>query len=212
MKKELNEAKKTIKKLNERLQDNMKKVRDETNQRAKAEAEGRVKDSTISALKEVLARQQTTSQQAGAGRPPSPRGGVSAQGLEKGPEICRDFLRNGFCNRNMSCKFFHPPGRIQAPSQPDNRMKPDCRFWMEGWCRKDKNICRGKHDQGKFGTQAKQPMPTTSSNVDFNNPDFVQALTKVVSQTLAGAKSAAPWPSGGQRNCVHTRKIHQLPC
>ena len=56
MKKELNEAKKTIKKLNERLQDNMKKVRDETNQRAKAEAEGRVKDSTISALKEVLAR------------------------------------------------------------------------------------------------------------------------------------------------------------
>ena len=99
----------------------------------------------------------------------------------------------------MNCKFFHPPGRKQAPSQPDNRMKPDCRIWMEGWCRKVENLCRGKHEQGKFGTQAKQPMPTTSSNMDFNNPDFVQALTKVVSQTLAGAKSAAPGPSGGQQ-------------
>ena len=89
LKKELNGCKKEIKKLNERLNENMKKIREETNLRAKAEAEGIVKDSTIAALKEVLTLQQTASQQAVAGRPTSPRGGG---GRPNAGEETRDLL------------------------------------------------------------------------------------------------------------------------
>ena len=53
-----------------------------------------------------------------------------------------------------------------------------------------------KHVQGKNGSQTKQP-GQAGSNVDFNNPDFVQALTKVVSQTLASG--AAGQPARGQQ-------------
>ena len=191
LKKEVTEYKKQIKKLNERLAENMKKLREETNRRANAEAEGKVKDSTIEALKEVLARQQSGSQQAGVSRPPSPRGGGAGQGQAERPEPCRDFLKNGFCHRNQHCRFFHPPGRIQPGPQPDSSQKPDCKFWLEGWCRKEENICWGKHAQGKRGSQTKQPVQA-GSNLDFNNPDFVQALTKVVSQTLAGGAPGQP--------------------
>ena len=57
-------------------------------------------------------------------------------------------------------------------------------------------MCWGKHVQGKNGSQAKQPEQKTSSNVDFNNPNFVEALTKVVSQTLG---RGAGGPSRGQQ-------------
>ena len=50
--------------------------------------------------------------------------------------------------------------------------------------------------QGKNGSQTKQP-GQAGSNVDFNNPDFVKALTKVVSQTLAGGVPGQP--SRGQQ-------------
>ena len=115
----------------------MKKLREETNRRAKAEADSKVKDTTIVALKEVLTLQQTASQQVAGGRPTSPRGGGAGQGQERGPEICRDFQKHGYCHRNQSCRFVHPPGRSQPSSQPNNSQKPDCKFWLEGWCRKD---------------------------------------------------------------------------
>ena len=197
LKNEVTEYKKKIKKLNERLSENMKKLREETNRRANVEAEGKVKYSTFAVLKEVLTRQQSGRHQAGVSRPHSPRGGGAGQGQVERPEPCRDFLKNGFCHRNQRCRFFHPPGRIHSAPQPDSSPKPDCKFWLEGWCRKEENICWGKHAQGKRGSQTKQPVQAAGSNLDFNNPDFVQALTKVVSQTLASG--AAGQPARGQQ-------------
>ena len=59
--KEVYEKNKEIKSLNQKLEDNRKRLRDETNLRAKAEAELKVRDSTIEALREVVALQKSAS-------------------------------------------------------------------------------------------------------------------------------------------------------
>ena len=175
--------------------ESFKKFRDETNLRAKAEAELKVKESMIETLREVLALQKSSIQQAGVARPASPRfhGG---QGQDQGPEVCRDFSRQGHCFRGSSCKYFHPPGRHQSSTQPDISQRPDCRYWLEGYCRKAENLCWGKHNPSLCGTQQKQP-PQMNGN-SFQNQNFVESLAKAVSQSLVGAQQAATAPSRGQ--------------
>ena len=154
-KKEINVKARDIKNLNQKLTDNLKKFRDETNLRAKAEAELKVKDSTIEALKEIIAMQKTASQQAGPGRPSSPQGG-GGRGPENGPELCRDFQRKGSCFRGSSCRFTHLlSGRTEPTFQPCSSGKPDCKYWLEGYCRKAENLCWGKHNPNLCGSQTK---------------------------------------------------------
>ena len=197
-KKELNVKAREIKNLNQKLADNLKKFRDEINLRAKAEAELKIKDSTIEALKDVIAMQKTSIQQAGPGRPPSPQGG-GGRGQEKRLEPCWDFLRQGSCFRGNFCKFtHHPPGRNDASSQPASGGKPDCKYWLEGYCRKTENLCFGMHNPSMCGTQRKQSSQTGGNN--FNNTNFVETLAKAVSQSLAGVQhQMAGGPSRGQQ-------------
>ena len=199
LRKELNENNKEINNLNQRLSENLKKIRDESNLRAKAEADLITKDSTIECLKEILAKHKSASQQAESGRTPSPQSSRN-QAQERRSELCRDFQRHGFCYRGNKCIFFHPPGRNQPSCQPDSSMKPDCRYWLEGYCRKDEKQCRGKHDPAQCGTQAKQqPRQSTQNPVNFNNQDFVQSLAKTVSQSLVGGQQGTTAPARGQQ-------------
>ena len=62
MKKELYKKNKEIKSLNQKLTDNLKKLRDETNLRAKAEVEVTAKESMIETLKEIVTIQKSTNQ------------------------------------------------------------------------------------------------------------------------------------------------------
>ena len=147
----------------------------------------------IETLKEILELRKSSIQQAGEARPASPRG-YGGQGQEKGSELCRDFQRQGHCFRGSSCKFFHPPGRNHSSIQPDISLRPDCRYWLEGYCRKAENVCWGKHNPSLCGSQQKQQAQIGS----FPNPNFVESLAKAVSQSLVGAQQAATGPSRGQ--------------
>ena len=196
--KEVNEKNKEIKSLNQKLEDTLKRLRDETNLRAKAEAELKVKDSTIEALREVVNLQKSASQQAGGVRPSSPQGS-SGRGMERRTELCKDFQRQGHCFRGTSCRYFHPPGRTQANTQSHINMKPDCKYWLEGYCRKEESLCWGKHNPSLCGTQHKQNH-SAGPNLNVNSPNFVQTLAKAVSQSLAGVhQQAATDPSRGQQ-------------
>ena len=196
-KRELNARTKEIKNLNQKLADNLKKFREETNLRAKAEAEVKMKDSTIDTLKEIIAKQKSSIQEAEPVRPSSPQGS-GGSGLADKNELCRDFQRQGNCFRGSSCKFIHlPQGRTEASFQPASSGKPDCIYWKEGYCRKAENQCRGKHNPSIFGTQPKQ-LAQSGGNT-FNNTNFVESLAKAVSQSLVGAQQQmANDPSRGQ--------------
>ena len=163
LRKEVGEKNKIIKELQNKLNDAMKNVRDETNLRAKAEADVVMKDNSLQLLKEIIDRRDISnqyggtrcptsprdiaSQQAGTRRPTSPLDTASHQAgtrrttsprnwaREQSSELCRDFQRQGFCYRGEGCRFFHPPGRNKPSSQPDSSLKPDCAHWLAGNCR-----------------------------------------------------------------------------
>ena len=205
LRKELSVKNKEVKELQNKLNEAMKKIREETNQRAKAEADVILKDHSLQLLREILERRDSSTQQAEANRPPSPRDGIR----ERSTELCRDFKRQGFCYRGSSCRFFHPPGSNKPSSQPEPIMKPDCAHWLAGYCRNREDRCRGKHEANKCGTQTKQynqVKPTKQQ--DFNNPDFVQSLVKAVSQSLAGVQSVVQAPPSGQK-LVDNQPKHQ---
>ena len=202
LRKELKEKNKEIKNLNQRLTENLKTIRDETNLRAKAEADLIMKENTVKTLKEILENRNSSSWQAPQGHPPSPH--------EKRTELCRDFQRQGYCTRGNKCRFFHPPGRNQSSSQPDSSQKPDCRYWLEGFCKQDQSQCRGKHDSTKCGSQTRRPRSPRAGNTEnYNNPDFVQSLTKPMSQGLAGVQNQATGPAGGQQQTSLPATGHQ---
>ena len=216
LRKEVGEKNKMIKELQTKLNDAMKNIREETNLRAKAEADVVMKDNSLQLLKEIIDRRDTASQQAGTRRPTSPRLTASQQAgtrwptsprdraREQSSELCRDFQRHGFCYRGERCRFFHPPGSNKPSSQPDPSLKPDCAHWLAGYCRYREEKCRGKHDANKCGTQAKQKVQSNEANQqDFNNPDFVQTLAKAVSQSLAGVQSGAQVPTRGQTQAAN---------
>ena len=189
-----------------KLNEAMKTIREETNLRAKAEAHVVLKDHSVQMLKEILAHRDATSPQAETFRPPSPRDG----GRGKSSELCRDFQRQGFCYRANNCRFFHPSGSNKSSSQPDRSLKPDCVHWMAGYCRNRDEKCRGKHEPSKGGTQLRQKQSTQQ---DFNNPDFVQSLAKAVSQSLAGVQPWAQVPASGQEQVINQPKqnLQQQP-
>ena len=195
LRKELNEKNKEIKVLNQRLTDNLKTIRDETNLRAKAEADLIMKENTVKTLKEILEKRDSSNWQATQGRPTSPH--------EKRTELCRDFQRQGYCSRGSKCRFFHPPGRNQQSFQPDQSQKLDCRYWLEGFCKKEEIQCKGRHDPTKCGSKARRPrsprVGNTETAVNYNNLDFVQYLAKAMSQGLVGVQNQAIGPIGGQQ-------------
>ena len=197
---EINKKNAEIKNLNQKLADNIKKVRDETNLRSKSEADTKAKDDIIETLKEIIALQKISIQQAGVSRPASPQK-LRGRSQDKRTELCRDFLRQGVCFRGHKCKFFHPPGRNQPSSQSNMGMKPDCKYWLEGYCRKRENQCWGRHDPNMCGTQHKQTPHVTGSrnNIEANDPDFVRTLAKAVSQSLVRVQPGVPDPSRGQQ-------------
>ena len=210
MKKELNEKNKEVKSLNQKLTENLKKLREETNLRAKAEADVKAKESMIETLKEIMTLQKETSQQAEEGRSSSPhRNGGQVQ--EKQPELCRDFQRQGNCFRGNKCIYFHPPGRNHAAPQPDRNMKPDCRYWMEGYCRKEESQCWGKHNPIMCGSQPKQQAEATGGSIGVRNQNFVETLAKAVSQSMAGAQQqVVSDPSRGQNQVSSQPRQHMM--
>ena len=200
MRKELGKKNNEIKKLNQKISEQTKKVREETSLRAQAETDMKSKEGIIETLKEIVVLQKTAIQQAELGRPaslPVNRG----QQQEKGTELCRDFYRQGQCFRGQSCKFFHPAGRHPPSTQPTNSRKPDCKHWLEGYCRKSENTCWGKHDPSQCGTKHKQHQTgaESSNNNDINNQNFVESLANAVTQSLVRVHPGFTAPSVGQQ-------------
>ena len=155
-------------------------------------------------MKDIVVLQKTAIQQAEISRTPSPKE-YRGQAQEKGTELCRDFHRHGYCYRGHTCKFVHPSGRNQPSSQPTNSMKPDCRYWLQGYCRKGESQCWGRHEPSMCGTKYKQSVnPTESrSNSETNHQSFVQTLANAVSQSMVRVQQEATIPYRGQHQGDH---------
>ena len=51
--------------------------------------------------------------------------------------ICFQFMNHGNCNKGIYCQYLHS--------------QKDCKFWVNGFCRKSNNECEHKHDPAKKG-------------------------------------------------------------
>ena len=194
---ELIKVKKDLKQKAKELEESDKKIehlqninREETNARAKAEADLVLSQKLVESLKELLLKK-------------------SELGQEKSKEICRDYSRNGSCQYGASCRFLHrleqdnrqEINQVAESIRVEENEKPDCRFWLAGQCKFSDSHCRSFHDPVKRGSK---PWKETIEEVKpdaTKKVDFMESLVKAVSQELAGGKSQAQ-PGKQQENKV----------
>jgi hypothetical protein len=111
----------------------------------------------------------------------------------KSKQLCRDAMKPEGCSWGKRCMYFHPPGSTQTSAHSGNR--PDCSFWLAGFCKYSEDECRGKHEPSKCGAKPRKTPQQKPAQID--NQDFVQTLARAVNQGLAGAQSQLP--SAGQQ-------------
>ena len=108
-------------------------------------------------------------------------------------QLCRDSMKPEGCRWGKRCMFFHPPG--STPTSAQSGEKPDCSFWLAGYCKYSEHKCRGKHEASKCGSKPRKS--NQHKPAETNGPDFVQTLARAMNQGLAGAQSQPP--STGQQ-------------
>ena len=185
LKKEAVAKTKEIADLKEKLAEALKKTRDEITMRAKAEADMISKQQTIDVMSEIMVRQ--------SGKNINNEQQDQVVKENKSKQLCRDVMKPEGCRWGKRCLYFHPPGSIPSATQSGD--KPDCSFWLAGYCKYSENECRGKHEPSKCG--AKPRKSYQQKPAETNNQDFVQTLARAVNQGLAGAQTQLP--SAGQQ-------------
>jgi hypothetical protein len=168
VKKLSNEIKEKNKKLEEnekRMVDMMKKLSEETNSRAKAEAEVVRANKMIDYLHEALDKKKEPLENITA------TDAKNHGGRNHGVPRCLDQDRRGGCTFGDTCRYIHDQGREEIRVQKTE----DCGFWLEGSCRFTDKACRNIHDPKKIGTKPKQEVRrsigvTSSSFLGQGNP------------------------------------------
>ena len=124
---------KEISDLKEKLAEALKKKRDEITMRAKAKADMISKQQTIDVMSEIIVRQ--------SGKNVQKEQQEQVPTENKSKQLCRDVMKPEGCRWGKRCLYFHPPGSIPSATQSGD--KPDCSFWLAGYCKYSENECRG---------------------------------------------------------------------
>ena len=156
-----------------------KKVEDEVQARAKAEANSAMLTKIVDILQDKT--------------------GSPDQTKEKSTTVCRDISKPGGCPRAGGCKFLHP-------AQAKNNKETDCHHWMKGKCRYSEKDCRFKHDQEKKAVnEPKRKRSEDAEPAKEGQQDFLLGLVKMLAQSVAresqlGSTTGSAWGMEGQRN------------
>ena len=213
-------CKKELKEANIKIENLMKTVREETNQRAYLETQVKIQHEINMNIKDIMVMQGKgvtgqgmRNESRNSGRR-SPGRGSPSRIDSRGEQLCRNHSKPGGCKRK-DCVFFHPSGRSKSPPQPSRNDKPDCSYWLAGHCRKTEDKCYGKHEPSKCGTKAQK------ETNELLNPDFVNTLVRAVSQGLAGvqqqqtaqdpALGKQPEPQPQQQMMPMVQQVHHHP-
>ena len=128
-----------------RMTDLMKKFGEETNLRAKAEAEVVRANKMIDYLHEIIEQKKE----------PIGHGAIAAEASKRKSFIiprCLDQDKPTGCPFRDTCRYIHDEGRQEAKIQKTE----DCSFWLEGSCRFTDQACRFVHDIKKKGSKPRQ--------------------------------------------------------
>ena len=162
---EVKEREKKIGLLEKRLDDAVRKVGEESNLRAKAEAEVLRSQKNIENLMRIVEKERSTS--------PGRRGKESTSNSER--VECRDLSKPGGCKFGSKCKFYHPTSKAGGEAARSQ----DCINWMDGHCAfSDK--CRYTHAQEKKGVRQGDNKQTKE-----RQQGFAEALA-MVREAIAG--------------------------
>ena len=186
---ELKEKNKKIEESDKRVIELMKKFGDETNLRAKAEAEVIRANKMVDYLHEIIEKKK------------APSGDVIAPAdvsrtRNQAPR-CLDQDRVGGCPYGDLCRFTHDEGREEIKIQKTE----DCGFWMEGSCGFTDKACRHIHDPKKIGTRSRQEARRShgGSFLGQSNP----AAQISMSQAGAGAGGGLQLLTAGGQLYLH---------
>ena len=114
--------------------------------RAKAEADMISKQQTINVMSKIMFRQ--------GGKKGNKEQQDQVVTEIKSKQLCRDVMKPEGFSWGKRCMYLHPPGRIQTSAQSEDR--PDCSFWLDGYCKYSESECRGKHEPSKLGAKPRR--------------------------------------------------------
>ena len=145
LKNKLNKAREDIRKKDKEIKDDKsnltevhKKLADEMNIRAKAEAEVVKLSKVIDSLNELLDKKKKAT---------VPDKEQQAVQSNKGKTKCRDQNKPGGCKFGTTCMFEHD----DALETVEIIKTVDCKHWMGGHCKFSDKNCRDRHDERKRG-------------------------------------------------------------
>ena len=163
---EVKEKERKIEMLEKKLDEALRKVGEESNMRAKAEAEVLRSQKNIENLMRIVEKERSAS--------PGRKGRESTGSVDR--VECRDLSKPGGCKFGSRCKFLHPAGRAEA----EVARNQDCNHWMEGHCNFSDSRCRYTHAPEKKGLRQGDNKQTNE-----RQQGFVEALA-MVREAMAG--------------------------
>ena len=188
----LKEKNKKIEESEKRITDLMKKFGEETNLRAKAEAEVIRANKMVDYLHEII---ESEKNKAASGDVIAPAEVSRTRYLAK--PRCLDQDRLGGCPYGDLCRYTHDEGKEEIKIQKTE----DCGFWLDGYCRFTDKACRNIHDQKKKGTRIRQEARRShgGSLLGQGNP----AAQLSMSQAGAAAGGGLPLLTAGGQLYLH---------
>ena len=138
------------------------KVGKEMSLRAKAEGDTEMLQNCVKALQSVVDKQNT-----------------KENNKDKSKDRCTFLDKPGGCKKGSKCNFWHPEGDVPRAG------RPDCSFWMNGFCKYEAAECSKEHDPFKKGTKTRNKKDEGASFAE----SLVQALGQVSSVEAARSSS-----------------------
>ena len=138
------------------------KVGKEMSLRAKAEGDTEMLQNCVKALQSVVDKQNT-----------------KENSKDKSKDRCTFLDKPGGCKKGSQCNFWHPEGGVPRAG------RPDCSFWVNGFCKYEAAECSKEHDPIKKGTKTKNKKDEVASFAE----SLVQALGQVSNVEAARSSS-----------------------
>ena len=144
---EVREKNKKVEDGDKKMSEVMKKFSEETNIRAKAEAEVVRAHKMIDYLQEMLEEKRAVSDK--AAKQNEVRASENPRDRVLGKQRCLDQDKPEGCTFGSICRFSHDQGKEELQIVKYE----DCTFWLEGSCRFTDQACRFIHDPRKKGSK-----------------------------------------------------------
>ena len=197
MNEEAKEREKKMETMGKRLDEMTRKVGEEANMRAKAEAEVLRSQKTIENLLRIVEKEKSGSPRR------RERESRSRAGSPERAE-CRDLSKPDGCRFGAKCKFYHPAGKGMVVERQQNQ---DCMHWVEGHCN-FADRCKYKHIPEKKGSKQGGQKQTNE-----RQQGFAEALAMVREAVAGGSQQQQTFTHMGQqqRPMVQQQQQQQQP-